>query len=79
MIHDYVASPESPNVVLQRAQIEKVKFDPTNQEHVESYRNFIMHGTWGTVKFVPEYPHLTVPATVQAKWLEYTLHLEPKR
>jgi hypothetical protein len=78
MIDDFVARPHSPNRILVKARIPKFKFDPTNKKHIESYRHFIMHGTWGEVKFVPEHPHLTVPATVQAKWLAHTLRLTCK-
>jgi hypothetical protein len=55
-------------------KLPRVKFDPSNIEHVRSYNNFVKTGAWGDIQFFSELPHLNVPTTVSNKFINY--HLE---
>lgn len=43
-------------------------FDPTNVEHLKSYRTFLKTGSWGSNHFHVEYPYNTVAETVFRKF-----------
>lgn len=56
--------------ILNRTEIvNRVKFDPDNAEHVESFKNFVKTGNWGNIQFFEEFPFTTVPATVTHRYL----------
>lgn len=58
---------------LRAVSVRRETFDPTNSEHVESFRRFIETGTWGEVKFHVEVPFTEVPATVMMKFAAHAL------
>lgn len=64
--------------ILMRGRTERVFFDPTNNEHLESFKLFLRTGNWGKVQFYPELPYLEVPATVQTKYALHSLGVKPE-
>lgn len=66
--------PFAPNHVLKK--ITRVKFNPSNKQHLQSYWEFIHNGRWGDVLFEAELPHIEVPATVADKFIKYALAKE---
>lgn len=63
--------------ILRRAHLVKREiFDPTNKEHVESFKIFLRTGNWGDVQFWPEVPYTEAPATVMAKYARFVLNVK---
>lgn len=42
-------------------------FDPSNADHLASFRVFLQTGNWGEVHFFAELPYVDVPTTVLMK------------
>ncbi len=47
-------------------QVDRVQFDVDNPEHAAAYLHFLKEGKW-LIKFEPEWPCVTVPATIERK------------
>jgi hypothetical protein len=63
--------------VLRRARlVNREVFDPTNPEHIASFKTFLATNTWGDVQFYPEAPYTEAPATVMAKYARHSLAVE---
>lgn len=58
--------------VLRRASVNRTFFDPTNQEHIDSFNVFLKTGNWGDVQFYCEHPYSDVPMTVLMKFASHT-------
>jgi hypothetical protein len=54
--------------ILMGSRVRREIFDPTNLEHLQSYRTYLTTGNWGDVQFYYENPFATVPATVNYKF-----------
>lgn len=60
--------------VLRRARLVRREiFDPTNESHVESFKVFLVTGSWGDIQFYPEDPYTEAPATVMSKYAMHQL------
>ena len=53
-------------------------FDPKSKKHRESYKKFLVTGSWGDVQFHAEYPYTTVPETVHRKFAAHALKIHIK-
>jgi hypothetical protein len=62
--------------ILTKALPTRVIFNPRNKKHRESVKTFLETGKWGDVLFVPEAPHIEVPATVLSKLAAHTLGMK---
>lgn len=51
----------------------RVAFDPADQEHLASLKNFLETGNWGSVMFFLEYPFTDVPTYVLTKYASHQL------
>ncbi len=50
----------------------KVKFDPTNEDHLKEYAIYLEQGRWpNTCRFQIEFPYIEVPAMINAKIAKY--------
>ena len=61
------------DVLRQARLVNRTIFDPTNPEHVESFKTFLRTGNWGDVQFYPEIPFIEVPMTVMTKYCRHVL------
>lgn len=61
------------DILKQVTLVRREVFDPTNQEHLESFKLFLHTGAWGAVQFYPEVPHIEVPMTVLVKFAKHHL------
>jgi hypothetical protein len=66
------------DILRQARLVSREIFDPTNQEHMESFKTFLRTGNWGEVQFWPELPYIEVPMTVMMKYVLHTLQLKPE-
>jgi hypothetical protein len=57
--------------VFVKPLIQRERFDPKNDKHLESLEVFIRTGNWGTIQFFPELPYNEVPMTVLMKYAEH--------
>lgn len=63
--------------VLRRARLVRREFfDPTNPEHVESFKTFLRTNSWGDVQFWAEAPYTESPATVMTKFARHALNVQ---
>lgn len=58
---------------LKKTFVKREYFDPTNPEHIESFKCFISTGNWGDIQFHAELPYIEVPITVLMKFALYQL------
>ena len=56
------------STILRHTNPNRTTFDPHNGEHLESLRQFIKTGNWGSVMFHCEFPFTDVPTTVLMKY-----------
>ncbi len=50
----------------------KVKFDPTNEDHLREYAIYLEQGRWlETCKFQIEFPYIEIPAMINDKIAKY--------
>ena len=61
--HDFLAK----STVLRRHGNNRVFFDPTNPDHIESMKHYMETGNW-LQQFYPEDPFIEVPMTVFRKF-----------
>ncbi len=54
-------------------EIPRVIFDPSNKEHLRSYKTFLETGKWGDIQFHLELPLTSVTETVHRKFSAYAL------
>lgn len=54
-------------------EIPRVIFDPSNKEHLKSYKQFLETGKWGEIQFHLELPLTSVTETVHRKFSAYAL------
>ena len=60
--------------ILRRARlVRREVFDPTNEEHVASFKVYLATGGWGEIQFYPEDPFNEAPATVMTKFARHAL------
>ena len=60
--------------ILRRARLVRREiFDPTNPEHIESFKVFLRTSSWGDIQFYPEDPYTEAPATVMFKYAAHIL------
>lgn len=60
--------------------LQRELFDPTNVKHMQQYKVFKQTGKWANSKaFKIEWPHMSVPATVEAKIVAFALGLLPSQ
>ena len=76
MIVDQIQDASKAAKILTQALPTRVIFNPKNKKHRESVKTFLETGKWGDVLFVPEAPHIEVPATVLTKLAHYTLGIK---
>ncbi len=63
--------------ILRRARpVNRVIFDPTDDAHIESFKTFLVTGSWGAVQFYPEAPYTEAPATVMARFSRHVLKVQ---
>jgi len=63
--------------ILRRARLVRREiFEPTNEEHIASFKVFLATGSWGAIQFYPEDPYTDAPATVMAKYARHALGVE---
>lgn len=64
--------------ILRRARlVNREIFDPTNKDHVASFKTFLATNSWGDIQFYPETPYTEAPATVMAKFARHALKVQP--
>lgn len=71
---DAIAAVTEPTLT---PHVRRENFDPTNEEHLASFKHFIVTGNWGNVQFLAELPFIEVPMTVLMKFAGH--HLGAKR
>ena len=54
-------------------EIPRVVFDPTNNDHLRSYKTFLETGKWGDIQFHLELPLTSVTETVYRKFTAFAL------
>lgn len=56
----------------------KVEFNPESKKHRDIYKEFLKTGKWpvGGCPFKAEFPHLSVPATIDSKLVRKYLKIE---
>lgn len=64
MVHD---------ILLHTQHVRREQFDPTNEEHIASFKVFIRTGNWGAVQFYAEQPFTEVPMTVLMRFCQHSL------
>jgi hypothetical protein len=65
--------------ILNRAQlVNRQLFDPTNEAHLISLKNYLRTGNWGDVQFFAELPFVEVPITVLTKYAQHLLDVVPE-
>ena len=57
--------------ILKQPLVDRQKFDPTNDSHLASFKDFIRTGNWGDIQFFTELPYNEVPMTVLMKYAEH--------
>ena len=58
---------------LRRANPNRVFFNPENQLHVDSLKEFLRTGNWGKFQFYCEAPYTDVPMTVLMLFAQFEL------
>lgn len=48
-------------------------FDASKEEHLNSLKNYVQTGNWGSVQFFTELPYTNTPTTVLMKYTKYML------
>jgi hypothetical protein len=66
------------SMTLRRVIVKREEFDPYNKKHIQSLESFIRTGSWGSVQFFAELPHVEVPMTVLMKFVQHTLGVVPE-
>lgn len=65
--------------VLNRAQlINRQIFNPADESHVNSLKEYLRTGNWGDVQFYAELPFVEVPITVITKYAQHQLSVTPE-
>lgn len=75
-IIEHVVDATKAAKILKKALPARVIFNPKNKKHRESFKSFLETGKWGDVLFVPEAPHIEVPATILHKIAAHSLGIK---
>lgn len=63
----------SNSTALRQHLASRVVFNPLNDEHIKSLKEFIRTGNWGDVRFFAEAPYTDVPTSVLMKFASQVL------
>lgn len=62
--------------VLAQVQRQRYRFDPTNKDHIEVYRSFIVNHKWpGGCPFELVWPYLSIPDMIKDKIINHYLKI----
>lgn len=61
---------------LRKASVNRVRFNPEDQQHVDSMKVFLRTGNWGQFQFYCEAPYTDVPMTVLMSFAQYELDVQ---
>lgn len=56
---------------LKIQSVDRVKFDPSNKEHLLSLKTFLQKGSWGNLQFKIEHPYNSVIDSVLRNLANY--------
>lgn len=63
------------STALRRHSVNRVVFNPEDQQHVDSLKAFLRTGNWGDFQFYCESPYTDVPMTVLMAFAQYELNV----
>ncbi len=62
--------------VLAQVQRQRIRFSPSEKEHIEHYRNFLVNRKWsGGCPFELEWPYLSIPDMIKDKIINHYLKI----
>ena len=62
--------------VLAQVQRQRIRFVPSDKDHVEHYRNFLVNRKWnGGCPFELEWPYLSIPDMIKDKIINHYLKI----
>lgn len=62
--------------VLAQVQRQRVRFIPSDKDHVEHYRNFLVNRKWDSgCPFELEWPYLSIPDMIKDKIINHYLKI----
>ncbi len=63
--------------VLASVQRQRVRFNPAEKEHIESYRSFVVKQKWDSpgCPFELEWPYLSIPDMIKDKIINHYLKI----
>src|SRR5438046_1823824 len=70
---DFISKTRTAGKRRGRFTLPREMFDPTNTNHLYSYKRFLDTNNWGDIQFHVEYPYETVIETVTRRFAQHVL------